>query len=243
VPVAKVHRISANAPDDASGIARAIERGEIDPRGVIAVFGKTEGNGCVNDFSRGFATMTLTQFFAQFMPRKQAEKICFVMSGGTEGAMAPHWTLFERTDSEGTGPALAIGRAHTAALPAEHLGRVGQIALVAEGVHEAMRDAGITNPGDVHFVQIKCPLLTAQRIGEAVARGKTVATTSTLKSMGLSRAASALGVAVALGELKADGIADKDIGENWLLHSGRASCSAGIELLGHEIVVLGMSKA
>ncbi len=98
MPVAKVHRISANGPDDASGIARAIEDGRIDPRGVIAVFGKTEGNGCVNDFSRGFATMTLTQFFAQFMQRKDAEKICFVMSGGTEGAMAPHWTVFERAD-------------------------------------------------------------------------------------------------------------------------------------------------
>ena len=119
MPVAKVHRISANGPDDASGIARAIEEGRIDPRGVIAVFGKTEGNGCVNDFSRGFATMTLTQFFAQFMPREQAEKICFVMSGGTEGAMAPHWTVFERSEGEGSGPALAIGRAHTAALPPE----------------------------------------------------------------------------------------------------------------------------
>jgi cyanuric acid amidohydrolase len=242
VPVAKVHRISANGPDDASGIARAIEDGRIDPRGVIAVFGKTEGNGCVNDFSRGFATMTLTQFFAQFMPREDAERICFVMSGGTEGAMAPHWTVFERADGEGIGPALAIGRAHTAALPAEHLGRAGQIALVADGVRAAMHDAGITDPADVHFVQIKCPLLTAQRIGEASTRGKTVATLSTLKSMGLSRAASALGVAVALVELNAATIGDGDIGENWSLHSGRASCSAGIELLGHEIVVLGMSK-
>lgn len=243
MPVAKVHRISANGPDDAGGIARAIADGQIDPRGVIAVFGKTEGNGCVNDFSRGFATMTLTQFFAQFMPREDAEKICFVMSGGTEGAMAPHWTVFERAEGEGGGPALAIGRAHTAALPPEHLGRAGQIALVAEGVREAMRDAGIDDPGDAHFVQIKCPLLTAQRIGEAATRGKTVATSSTLKSMGLSRAASALGVAVALGELQAETIAESDIGENWSLHSGRASCSAGIELLGHEIVVLGMSKS
>lgn len=243
MPVAKVHRISANGPDDASGIARAIEEGRIDPRGVIAVFGKTEGNGCVNDFSRGFATMTLTQFFAQFMPREQAEKICFVMSGGTEGAMAPHWTVFERGDGERSGPALAIGRAHTAPLPPEDLGRAGQIALVAEGVRAAMRDAGIADPADVHFVQVKCPLLTAQRIGGAASRGKTVATSSTLKSMGLSRAASALGVAVALGELEADKIREKDIGENWSLHSGRASCSAGIELLGHEIVVLGMSKA
>jgi cyanuric acid amidohydrolase len=242
VPVAKVHRISANGPDDVSGIARAIEDGRIDPRGVIAVFGKTEGNGCVNDFSRGFATMTLTQFFAQFMPREQAETICFVMSGGTEGAMAPHWTVFERAEGEGDGPALAIGRAHTAALPPEHLGRAGQIASVADGVRAAMRDAGIADPADVHFVQVKCPLLTAQRIGEASARGKTVATSSTLKSMGLSRAASALGVAVALDELKAETIPDTDIGENWALHSGRASCSAGIELLGHEIVVLGMSE-
>ena len=243
MPVAKVHRISANAPDDASGIARAIDTARIDPRGVIAVFGKTEGNGCVNDFSRGFATMTLTQLFAQHMPRADAEKICFVMSGGTEGAMAPHWTVFERAEGEETGPSLAIGRAHTAPLPPEKLGRAGQIESVADGVREAMRDAGIADPADVHFVQIKCPLLTAQRIGDATAYGAIVATSSTLKSMGLSRAASALGAAVALGELQADAISDRDIGENWSLHSGRASCSAGIELLGHEIVVLGMSHA
>ncbi|MFX9552047.1 ring-opening amidohydrolase, partial [Acinetobacter baumannii] len=86
-----------------------------------------------------------------------------------------------------------------------------------------MTDAGITNAGDVHFVQIKCPLLTAQRIGEATSRGATVATNSTLKSMGLSRAASALGAAVALGELKADAITQSDIGDNWSLYSGRAS--------------------
>ncbi len=53
---------------------------------------------------------------------------------------------------------------------------------------------------------------------------------------------SALGAAVALGELKADAIAPSDIGDNWSLYSGRASCSAGIELLGHEIVVLGLSR-
>ncbi len=243
MPVAKVHRISAHAPDDATGIAEAIERGEIDPRGVIAVFGKTEGNGCVNDFSRGFAAMTLTHFFTRFMPEEDARKICFVMSGGTEGAMAPHWTIFERSEIDGgAAPALAIGRAHTRALPAEALGRFGQIDSVVQGVRAAMQDAEITDPADVHFVQVKCPLLTAQRIGEAQARGASVATTSTLKSMGLSRAASALGVAAALGELKADGIADAQIGDDWSLYSARASCSAGIELLGHEIVVMGMSN-
>jgi cyanuric acid amidohydrolase len=59
--------------------------------------------------------------------------------------------------------------------------------------------------------------------------------------MGLSRAASALGVARALGEVGA--LIDADIATRWDLFSGRASCSAGIELLGHEILVLGMSSA
>ena len=42
---ALVHRISASAPDDMSGIEAAIAGGRIDPKGVIAVLAKTEGNG------------------------------------------------------------------------------------------------------------------------------------------------------------------------------------------------------
>jgi cyanuric acid amidohydrolase len=106
-----------------------------------------------------------------------------------------------------------------------------------------MNDAGISNAADVHFVQIKCPLLTAQRISEAEGRGETVATRDTLKSMGLSRAASSLGVAVALGEIARGAIIDAAIGADTSLWSGCASASAGIELMNHEIVVLGMSGA
>ena len=46
----------------------------------------------------------------------------------------------------------------------------------------------------------------------------------------------------ALGEIGRASIRDEDIGSQWSLWSGRASCSAGIELAGHEIVVLGMSR-
>jgi cyanuric acid amidohydrolase len=113
--------------------------------------------------------------------------------------------------------------------------------MVADGVRAAMQDAHITDPAAVHFVQVKCPLLTLQRVAEADGRGEPVATRDTLRSMGLSRAASALGVAVALGEIARQRIADAQIGTDWKLWSGRASCSAGIELLNHEIVVLGMS--
>jgi cyanuric acid amidohydrolase len=243
MPIARVHRISAAAPDDVSGIEAAVKSGAIDPHAVVAVLGKTEGNGCVNDFTRGYATLALTQFFSRHMPKERAEQICFVMSGGTEGGMAPHWTVFERIEGEGdTSPALAVGRAHTPSLPPEHLGRVGQVAAVVEGVVAAMKDAQIDDLADVHFVQIKCPLLTAQKVQGASARGHKTATQDTLKSMGLSRAASALGVAVALGEIPRAFIRDEDIGSQWSLWSGRASCSAGIELAGHEIVVLGMSR-
>jgi cyanuric acid amidohydrolase len=106
-----------------------------------------------------------------------------------------------------------------------------------------MREAEISDPIAVHFVQVKCPLLTTARIAEAEARGASVATTDTLKSMGLSRAASALGVAVALGEVERARLSDARIGNDWSAYSGRASCSAGVELLGHEVVVMGMSPA
>jgi cyanuric acid amidohydrolase len=242
MPIAKVHRISASAPNDVSGIEAAIADGRIDPAGIVAILGKTEGNGNVNDFTRGYATLALTLALEKHIGAR-AKDVCLVMSGGTEGAMAPHWTVFERADGKGQGPALAIGRAHTAALKPEQLGRRSQVDIVAQGVRAAMADAQITDPADVHFVQIKCPLLTAQRIADAEGRGESVATRDTLKSMGLSRAASSLGVAVALGELETDAFANADIGANTNLWSGRASASAGIELMNHEIVVLGMSAA
>jgi cyanuric acid amidohydrolase len=241
---ALVHRISASAPDDVSGIEAAIAARRIDPKGVVAVLAKTEGNGLVNDFSRGHATLALSLLFRRYLPADEASRICLVMSGGTEGGMAPHWLVFERAAGEARGgPALAIGRAHTPPLPFEHLGRLAQVDQVMAGVRAAMDDAGIDDPADLHFVQVKCPLLVAQRITEADRRGAAVATRDTLKSMGLSRAASALGVAVALGEMERAGISDADIGANWELWSARASASAGIELTNHEIVVMGMSPA
>jgi cyanuric acid amidohydrolase len=165
------------------------------------------------------------------------------MSGGTEGGLSPHWIVLERrAQAVGPSPALAIGTAHTPPLLPEQLGRSPQVEAVAAGVRVAMADAGIDDPDDVHFVQIKCPLLTADRIAEAARRGAATVTRDTLKSMALSRGASALGVALALGEVAGDTISDAAIGQDFSLWSGRASTSAGVELDNHEIVVLGMSR-
>lgn len=240
---AKVHRISTAGPDDTSGLLAAIAEGRVDPQGIVAILGKTEGNGCVNDFTRAFAVSSLKAALGPYLEAERVNQIAYVMSGGTEGALSPHILVLERGVGHGSVPALAIGSALTADLAPEGLGRQEQVRLVAEGVAAAMADAGITDPADVHFVQIKCPLLTAERIAEVEGRGKSVATRDTLKSMGYSRGASALGVAVALGELGIETANDAVIGRDVSLWSSRASTSAGIELRNHEIVVLGMSAS
>jgi cyanuric acid amidohydrolase len=242
-PMVAVHRVAASGPDDVAGLERLVEAGALDPSGIVAILGKTEGNGCVNDFSRGFATQSLKLFLHRHIGPDAAGSVCLVMSGGTEGALSPHWIVFERKHAKpsGDGPALAMGSAITPPLPPEHLGRRAQVEMVAESVRAAMERAGIADPAEVHFVQIKCPLLTAARVAEAEGRGAVTATRDTLKSMGLSRGASALGVAVALGELPLDRIEEAAIGADMDLWSARASTSAGIEIMGHEILVLGMS--
>ncbi len=238
---AYVHRLSAKAPDDVSGFEAAVKDGTIDPECVIAVFGKTEGNGLVNDFSRGFATRALKDALRAHREDGGADETCIVMSGGTEGALAPHFLVFEVRESglpEEPG-ALAVGRTHTPPLPYQHLGRLAQVDAVAKGVRAAIDDAGIESSDDVHFLQIKCPLLTVDRVADAEGRGLTTATRDTLKSMSLSRAASALGVAVALGEVDRGRLTEEAIGRDWSLYSSRASTSAGVELADHEIVALG----
>jgi cyanuric acid amidohydrolase len=236
-----VHRLSAKAPDDVSALESGMAAGTIDARAVVAIFGKTEGNGCVNDFTRGFATRALRDALRLGRADADADAACLVMSGGTEGALAPHFVVFEAREVDETASpgALAVGRARTPPLPSEYLGRLAQVDSVAATVRDAIRDAGVESPADVHFVQIKCPLLTADRIAEAEARGASVVTRDTLKSMALSRAASALGVAIALGEVDRARLTEDAIGRDWSHYSSRASTSAGVELVDHEIVVLG----
>ncbi|MGJ4884174.1 ring-opening amidohydrolase [Bradyrhizobium sp. HKCCYLRH1065] len=244
---AYVHRLPMRSPDDVGALEAGIAQGAIDPAGIVAILGKTEGNGCVNDFTRAFAVRSLETLLGRYLAADAVRQIAMVMSGGTEGALSPHMIVFEARDGDDAAaprafPAsLALGRARTPALPGEHLGRMPQVELVAAGVRAAMTDAGISDPSDVHYVQVKCPLLTMERIEAVEARGQRTAVRDTLKSMGFSRGASALGVAIALGELAAADVSDATICADVSRYSGRAATSGGVELLDHEILVAGMS--
>lgn len=235
---AQVFRLPMQGPSDVSAIDKLITDGLLDPQNISAILGKTEGNGCVNDFTRGYATQSLCRLLTKYLSEEQVEKIPMVMSGGTEGGLAPHWIVLGTTEAVATDSAsLAIAGLATRALNPDEIGRVVQAELVRDAVTKAMAEANIDSPSDVHYVQIKCPLLTAERV--AAVNGD-VATDNTLKSMGLSRGASALGVALALGEIES--VADAQIGSDLSIWSSRASCSAGIELMCCEVVVLGQSK-
>jgi cyanuric acid amidohydrolase len=158
--------------------------------------------------------------------------------------LSPHFLVFaaaEGGEAQRQRKALAIGTAATGAMRPEEIGRLPQVTATAEAVRIAMSRAGIADESDVHWVQVKCPLLTGERIAEAAACGHRTATTDTYASMGLSRGAGALGVALALGEVDAAALEHAAIGSNLDLWSTRASCSAGIELMHSEIVVLGNS--
>ncbi len=231
-------------PGDVSGIVRLIDDGALDPRAIVAIMGKTEGNGCVNDFTREYATAALAGCLAQRLALTTAEveqRIAFVMSGGTEGVLSPHMTVFTRREIDappGAQKRLSIGIAHTRDFLPEELGRRAQIDETAKAVTVAMADAGITQTADVHFVQIKCPLLTVERMRAAHSRGQTVVTEEAYASMGYSRGASALGVAVALGELR-EAPSDASVLADWDAYSSVASTSAGIELMCNVVIVMG----
>jgi cyanuric acid amidohydrolase len=247
-----VIRISTSGPGDVSGLVKLIDAGTIEPAAILAILGKTEGNGGVNDFTREYAVSALCNALAPYLglsPHRVEEKIAFVMSGGTEGVLSPHLTVFARTAIADpgtggtiTGKRLSIGIAQTRDFMPEELGRTVQIEETAAAVRTAMADAGIDDPRDVHFVQIKCPLLTMERIDAAQARGSKTVTTSSYGSMAYSRGASALGVAVALGEISGN-IRDEQILKDWELFSAVASTSAGIELMHNVVIVLGNSDA
>src|SRR5262249_21397020 len=201
----EVLKVELKSVSDASGLEKGIASGAFAADEVIGVIGKTEGNGGVNDFTRILADQAFRRALQRHGKRSESEiaAIPMVWSGGCDGVITPHATVFARNAR--TGPAsklrLAIGTATSAELVPEDIRRPAMVEKVAQAVKAAMREAGIDDPNNVHYVQTKTPLLTIDSVRDAQSRGNEVAC-EVHDSMGVSNGTAALGIAAALGEIK-----------------------------------------
>jgi cyanuric acid amidohydrolase len=236
----EVAKVELKSVSDAGGVDERIKAGQFTADQVIAVIGKTEGNGGVNDFTRILADQAFRRVLMKHGKRSEADvgKIPMVWSGGCDGVITPHATVFARNDRKGPASKsrLTIGTAMSATLLPEDIGRLTMVEKVAEAVRAAMRNAGISDPADVHYVQTKTPLLTIESVREAEGRHQTVSC-EVHDSMGVSNGTTALGIAVALTEIAMPHA--EQICRDLDLYSSVASCSSGVELNEAQIVLLG----
>ncbi len=242
----EVRKVPIHSVADASELATLIDEGVMDASRVIAIIGKTEGNGGVNDYTRIIADRAFREVLvAEGAPADQVKQVPIVWSGGTDGVISPHATIFATTDVPDDDASMAeqrltVGFAMSEQLLPEDIGRTAMVTKVADAVKVAMERAGIADPADVHYVQTKTPLLTIHTIRDAKSRGKSVWTEHTHESMDLSNGTTGLGIAVALGEIEMP--TDADVMHNRELFSSVASCSSGVELDVAQIVVVGNAK-
>ncbi|KAK4939321.1 hypothetical protein LTR10_020410 [Elasticomyces elasticus] len=218
-------KFPVSSPADTSPLEKLSVAG-YDASQILAVIGKTEGNGCVNDFSRTLAAVVWES--------KIPKNAVTIFSGGTEGVLCPHVTFIVRShDDAPTGLSAVVG--HTKALAPDQLGTPEHAGEVAQTVTSLVKGLGVS-PEQVQLVLIKCPLLTSERLETIRAQGKQPITNDTYESMAKSRYASAVGIAAALEEIAQTQVEEALKTEQpW---SARASCSSGAELDDCHVFVL-----
>jgi cyanuric acid amidohydrolase len=239
------YTFDTRGPADVSGLRALLDEGRERPDDLLAVIGKTEGNGGRNDFTRELAMQALEHLMAPRLglaPERVQDRVIFSFSGGTEGVVTPHQIAFFRSGSPDRTrrprKRLGVAIASTRAFRPEEIGRMAQVEETARAIREAVDELGVDALADVHLVQMKgaIPSYTPEESARAERAGCPLRC-----DMVWSRAASALATGLALGEIPRERLSDDVIGRDWELYSTVASCSAKPGLERTEIVVFAMS--
>src|ERR1700742_1565079 len=128
----EVRKVPIHSVADASELTKLVDDGVISADRVIAIIGKTEGNGGVNDYTRIIADRAFREALVEKGADPEAvQEIPIVWSGGTDGVISPHATIFA-TVPEGEAevtdePRLTVGFAMSEPLLPEEIGRRGVI--------------------------------------------------------------------------------------------------------------------
>ena len=239
-----VYRLPMAGPSDVSELAKLIENNEINPNDICAIIAQTEGDG----YARGYCAQSFELMLSEKTGLSRleiSEKIPMLMIGLTGGLMSPHYTVFTRKNIDGSASSekrLSLGIKVTRVLLPEEYGTKTQVHLVAQAVRDAMIEAGIEKIEDVHCVEVKCPNLTFDRLNDAISRGKKCVSTNFAEAGSKSKGAAALGVALALGEIKDSDVTDEAICSDFSLFSNVASTSAGNEQVACKVILMGNSN-
>jgi cyanuric acid amidohydrolase len=243
-------KISTNGPADTFLLEQFLDDGRIRAEDVVCIIGKTEGNGGRNDFTRDLAMRAFEEVFSARLaiPRDAVgDRIIFSLSGGTEGIVSPHIVVFTKREDGMTatsgkplpgvtatsGKRLALASGFTRDFAPDEIGRMPQIEETARVVRQLVSELH-ADPDDVHLVQMKgaIPAATFAAAQAAEAAGRPLR-----NDMVHSRGASALGVALALGEVSSAQLSDDVVCRDWSLYSGVASCSAKPGLARTEVLL------
>lgn len=245
--VVEVDVLSLHRPEDASALDALLcqHRNASD---VVAIVGKTEGTGLGKDPAREATDHAVKGVLSKHLGIRSsdvADRVSIVLSGGSPGVITPHIAVFTRRQvprDTSPGGRLVLGLAHSAPIEPYEIGRVGQIRKVASAVRAALADAG-TDHSSVHAVLVKAPALTERGIAAAKSAGLDTVTRDLSigpeGAMCYSNDASALGVAVALGEVESTAVTDQVIRRDYSLYSDVAITSSGGEKTRAEVVVMG----
>lgn len=255
-----VRKFHISFTGDTQGLDQVIVKERIKPSAIVAIISKTVGNGALNDYTRQFTELSFSIFLNQKYKIPLMEinkKIIFITSSGSEGIVTPHGYLIYKEDSynicnssngkrennknerkkiKEEKKGLVIGTANSCKVAIEKIGKIDQVLLVAETTRKALCNSGISSIEDIGVVFVKSPVSSLN---------ENVSNTNILNpkhSIPLTRAASALGVGLALGEISESAIKPEIIGTNMDIYSKKAFAFSGNEVEDCRVLILGNSN-
>lgn len=233
----RILKVPMAAPDDVAALDQELRSAGLAASSIGAVMCMTEGDG----FARGFASLAISDWLGPLIglePEDVPERVPLIMIGGCSGLVSPYAAIFVNDPNAGLAPEdelrLSIGITATPIIPPSEVGTLAMVDAVAEAVQAAMDEAGIDGLEDVHNVQIKTPWPSPPELAGTSRSGMDPGLVGAY-----ARAAGALGVAVALGEVRRDELTEEALTTRSDLRSDVASASSGNERNTVAVIVMG----
>jgi cyanuric acid amidohydrolase len=241
----KIHTFPMNGPDDVSGLEALLDSGEFEPDEIQGIMLNHEGHL----WAKGYTQLAFSMMLAERTGRPAREIMAtlpFQALAGIAGFMVPHGAVFVRREVNGGAPTgekrLAIAGRCTAEISLHATGSAENILEVSRTITSLAAEIGVDDMDDVPFVFVKAPWCTQVELDEAIACGEVVPAPDAWSIGDHSRAAAALGIAHALGEVTTEQIAEGvKACDRASLYTRRGQVSSGEERRSNAVVVFANS--